>query len=120
MYRLRDLGLINVHGKSTATYYTLKSQFLEESGFLNLDSNSTEKHLSGQLETSNLDSNSTEKYLSGQLETSNLDTSTLQSEQLNLELFPKITEKSLEDRLQKIGKRTEAKKIKALILELCH
>ena len=117
--RLRDLGLINVHGKSTATHYTLKSQFLEESGFLNLDSNSTEKYLSGQLETSNLDSNFTEKSLSGQLEISNLDSSTPQSEQLNLELFPQVTEKTLKDRLQKIGKRSEAKKIKALILELC-
>ena len=47
--RLRDIGLIDIHGKSTATRYTLKSQFLEETNFFNLDSSSTEKHLSGQL-----------------------------------------------------------------------
>lgn len=72
--RLRDIGLIEIHGKSTATYYTLKSESKEESDF------------------SNLDSNSAGKYLSGQQESSNLDSSTLQLEQLNLELFPTITE----------------------------
>ena len=43
--RLRDIGLIDIHGKSTATCYTLKSQFLEKTDLLNLDSNSTEKTL---------------------------------------------------------------------------
>ena len=117
--RLRDISLIDIHGKSTATCYTLKSQFLEKTDLLNLDSNSTEKLLSGQLETSNLDSNSTEKLLSGQLETSNLDSSTSQLEQLNLELFPLVTEKSVIERIKKIGKRAKATEIKSLILELC-
>ena len=116
--RLRDIGLIEIHGKSTATYYTLKLESKEES-FSYLDSNSTRKHLSGQQGPSNLDSNLTEKSLSGQQEPSNLDSSTAQLEQLNLELFPTITEESLKERLKKIGKRTEAKEIKALILELC-
>ena len=117
--RLRDLGLIDIHGKSTATCYTLKSQFLRKTDLLNLDSNSTEKPLSGQLETSNLDSNSTEKPLSGQLETSNLDSSTSQLKQLNLELFPPVTEESVKERIKKIGKRAKATEIRSLILELC-
>ena len=54
--RLRDIGLIEIHGKSTATHYTLKPKFQQESEFANLDSSSTEKHLSGQQETSYLDS----------------------------------------------------------------
>ena len=99
--RLRDLGLIDIHGKSTATCYTLKSQFLRKTDLLNLDSNSTEKPLSGQLETSNLDS------------------STSQLKQLNLELFPPVTEESVKERIKKIGKRAKATEIRSLILELC-
>jgi len=150
--RLRDMGLIESHGKSSATYYTLNPEFQPKEQIIcgdttliepeqsNLDSSTPEgdslsgqsetpnldsktpegDSLSGQSETPNLDSSTPEgDSLSGQSKTSYLDSSTPRFEQLTLELFPVIKKEPLEERLNKIGKRTQPEEIKVLIIELC-
>ena len=86
-----------------------------------LDSSTLEAEtLSGQSENPYLDSSTLEaETLSGQSENPYLDSSTFKPEQLTLELFTAIKKESLEDRLAKIGNRTEPEEIKNLILELC-
>jgi len=87
----------------------------------NLDSSTPEaESLSRQLPNSNLDSSTPEEdSLSGQSKTSYLESKTPEFEQLTLELFPPVKKESLEERLAKIGKRTQPEEIKALIIGLC-
>ena len=120
--RLRDIGLIDVHGKSTATYYTFKPEFLSGQSESPYQDSSTleENSLSGQSESPYQDSSTLEENsLSGQSESPYQDSSTVKLEQLTLELFPPLKQESLEDRLGKIGKRTKPEEIRALIIELC-
>ncbi len=135
--RLRDNGLLEQQGKGSATCYTLNPEFQlkedSEADISNLDSNTTNalsgqlpnpnldsstvegESLSGQLPNPNLDSSTVEgESLSGQLPNPNLDSSTLKPEQLTLELFPTI-----DNRLAKIGKRSEPEEIRNLIIKLC-
>ncbi|MDH6061429.1 putative DNA binding domain-containing protein [Chrysosporum bergii ANA360D] len=123
--RLRDSGLLVQERKGSATYYTLNPQFLSteksEVDNFNLDSSTVEEEiLSGQSSTPNLDSSTVEEeILSGQSSTPNLDSSKLTHEQLSLDLFSPTKKESLQDRLAKIGARTQPQEIKNLILELC-
>ena len=112
--RLRDAGLLEQEGKGSATYYTLNPQFLPEKKIAIIDPAPTET------ENLNLDSSTPEpEPLSGQSPTPNLDSSTINSQQLSLELFPTTEKEPLEDRLAKIRQRTKPEEIRNLILELC-
>jgi len=98
LQKLRNIGLLESHGKGSATYYTLNPQF--------------------QSDQSNLDSTASEpENLSGQSPPSSVDNT---HQQLSLD-FPSKTKKelSVQQRLANVGKRTAPEEIKALILDLC-
>ncbi len=122
LIKLRDLGLINQNGKSIATYYTIKPEFLSGQLEKPYQDSSTDNQdtLSGQSEKPYQEDNTgNQDTLSGQLEKPYQDSSTSQQGQLTLDLFPPLSKKKLEERLNKIGKRTEPEEMKSLILELC-
>ncbi|MGD1922351.1 MAG: Fic family protein [Pleurocapsa sp.] len=48
-----------------------------------------------------------------------LNSGNTRAEQLDLELFPQVTEKSLQDRIKKLRERRNPKEVEALIIELC-
>ncbi len=142
--RLRDIGLIQSHGKSSATYYTLNPKFQpkEQSQVdnFNQDSSTVEgRTLSRQSSTPYQDSSTVEgRTLSRQSLTPYQDSSTVEGgtlsrqsstpyqdstqltpEQLTLELFTDTQKTSLQEKIEKIGSRTKQEEIKHIILELC-
>lgn len=125
--RLRDLGLIAQNGKSTATYYTLKSEFLSGQSPFNSPNLGVRGHstvnddsLSRQSSSKDHDSSTNnDDSLSRQSFSKDHDSSTKIQQQLTLELFPPAFSKLLQDRIDKNQQEENPEETKNLILELC-